>query len=476
MKDLEKYQVREKLGKGGFATTYLAADDEKLCVIKHLTLKKSESIKILELIRLEGKVMARLDHPMIPLLFDFIIEESGEDVNIYIIQEFIEGRNLLQLVKEGRQFSEKEVLKIAIDLSKLLEYLHGFSPTIIHRDIKPENIIIDKDGGVYLIDFGAVKEKIAGSRFSKLGISTIIGTQGYMPIEQFEGRTVPASDIYALGLTLVFLLSGTEIYHMEKDGLNLNFRPHVKISGDFALILEQMIEADWKKRYKTASELKEDLLLLLQVDNKDTDSERLKFISRLVKAELVKGEKLKWKGWVDNRYIFFKSGSGFLLLLLIFTPFVLIFFSKAPHPGILLTLAVALLTGLPVVYKRYKKLKNLIYAVTNRRILVIENGRVKFVRSYSSKDLDNMVIEEKLNIDGSSDLLFRKKPYTITEGENMPGIMRIYMITESKKKPLPLEFKMVGIKNIGFVNKLLANLSRRNISSGDSDIGPLPEQ
>jgi len=267
----ERYEIKEILGRGGFATTYLAVDTEtqQKCAIKCLSFRKIEEWKTLELFEREARVLKNLDHPQIPNYIDFFTIETEHDVELYLVQEYVEGKSLMQLVREGKHFTEQEAIKIALGIVRILEYLHSLSPPIIHRDIKPGNITLTPDVpqtssfAVHLIDFGAVREKIQDDLQSSGGTPTIVGTYGYMPLEQAEGRAIPASDIYSLGMTLIHLLSHKEPSQMEKDGLRLNFRAHVNISPGFAGILERMIEPDWQNRYQDASELRKDLEGLL---------------------------------------------------------------------------------------------------------------------------------------------------------------------------------------------------------------------
>jgi serine/threonine protein kinase len=257
----ERYEIKEVLGRGGFATKYLAVDTktQQQCAIKCLSFRKIKEWKTLELFEREARVLKNLDHPQIPNYIDFFTIETEHDVEIYLVQEYVEGKSLAQFVREGKHFTEKEVIKIALGITRILEYLHGFSPPIIHCDIKPNNIILNQYNRAFLIDFGAVREKIYDDLQPSGGVPTIVGTFGYMSSEQAEGRAVPASDIYSLGMTLIHVLSHKDPSQMEKYGLRLDFRPHVNVSRGFAKILERMIEPDWQQRYQLASDLRCDL-------------------------------------------------------------------------------------------------------------------------------------------------------------------------------------------------------------------------
>ena len=161
-------------------------------------------------------------------------------------------------------FSQREVIEIALQVSGILEYLHSLSPPIIHRDIKPSNILIDSNGDVQLVDFGAVRDKILHNQKTEGSDFTVVGTYGFMPFEQFQGRAVPASDIYSLGATLVYLLSHKEPHEIESIGSDLEFENHIPVSSEFMSVLRKMLEHDCTKRYQNAFELSADLRRLLE--------------------------------------------------------------------------------------------------------------------------------------------------------------------------------------------------------------------
>lgn len=250
----QRYPLESKLGQGSFATTFLSHDSQTghPCVVKELSFQQAEGWKSIELFEREATVLANLEHPHIPRFMDFVTEGD----KAWLVQEFIAGQTLKQVVESGKRFSEPEIIQLALGVLDILDYLHHFSPPFIHRDIKPSNLMITPQGQVYLVDFGAVADSL---RHANQGGSTIVGTFGYMPPEQFDGRAVPASDIYALGASLIYALSRLEPGEIEKDNLKLHFRPHINVSAGLAFILEKMIEPDWKKRYQQAREVIQDL-------------------------------------------------------------------------------------------------------------------------------------------------------------------------------------------------------------------------
>jgi serine/threonine protein kinase len=167
----------------------------------------------------------------------------------------VQGKSLEEQLKEGRSFSEVEVKQIAKALLEILIYLHGRQPPVIHRDIKPSNILLTNRSGnsvgvVYLVDFGSVQTLAA----TEGGTITVVGTYGYMPPEQFGSRTVPASDLYSLGATLIALVTGTHPADLpQKDG-RIQFEQAANLSPAFADWLRWMTQPSLDNRLTSAVE------------------------------------------------------------------------------------------------------------------------------------------------------------------------------------------------------------------------------
>ena len=254
----EDFEILRPQGRGGFAETYLAeerATGQKY-VLKKVKLQKGFDPKMLELFEREAEVLAGLEHPGIPRFKASYETATEEGYQLFLVQEFIEGRNLEQEVRSGHHFTEPEAIELAISVAKILEYLHGHDPWLIHRDIKPSNIMRTARNEVYLIDFGAVRDKVLQDQYSFGGGSTFVGTYGYIPYEQYCGRALPASDIFALGMTLIYILSGKEPSDLREHRMRFLFREHVRISEGMARLLEKCIEPDWRDRHASASELR----------------------------------------------------------------------------------------------------------------------------------------------------------------------------------------------------------------------------
>lgn len=198
-----KYHIMRQLGFGGFGAVYLARTPEGAnLVLKESVFPQSsdKESKAEELFKREASILSKLKHPNIARVYDYFIEDGRH----YLSMEYLDGIDLASLVSRHGPQSPVLVSKWAKNICSILNYLHMQEPAVIHRDISPENILLRPDGSVALIDFGAAKE-IAAS-FT----GTIIGKQSYISPEQFRGKAGPKSDIYALGATMHFLLTGKQ--------------------------------------------------------------------------------------------------------------------------------------------------------------------------------------------------------------------------------------------------------------------------
>ncbi|MCV3214755.1 protein kinase [Plectonema radiosum NIES-515] len=266
-----RYQVIEVLGAGGFGETFLAEDtympSRRRCAIKQLKPIAANDPQTYKLIRERfEREAATLEYlgkssDQIPELYAYFPEKG----QFYLVQEWIHGQTLTQVVAAKGLVSESTVREILLRLLSVLDYVH--SKGIIHRDIKPDNIILrSSDRLPILIDFGAVKETIR-SVVGTPGYPTqslVMGTPGYMPSEQAVGRPVYATDIYSLGLTAIYLLTGKHPQELETNQQTgeivwLEYAPNV--SPSFAKILNQAIKPHPGDRYSTASKMLDALLI-----------------------------------------------------------------------------------------------------------------------------------------------------------------------------------------------------------------------
>ena len=248
-----RYQLIQKLGENTARQTWLANDleastTETQVVVKLLAFGGQVQWDNLKLFEREAQVLKQLDHPRIPKYRDyFCIDDRW--LWFGLVEEYIPGSSFKELLTQGKKFTVQEVRKIAVDVVNILVYLHQLSPSVLHRDIKPSNLILGENEQVYLIDFGAVQDKAA----SEGATFTVVGTYGYTPMEQFGGRAVPASDLYALGATLIHLLTGTAPADLPQRDLRIHFSDRISASPRFVAWIEKLTEPAPERRFSNAS-------------------------------------------------------------------------------------------------------------------------------------------------------------------------------------------------------------------------------
>lgn len=248
----DRYRLQWQLGKKAGRQTWLAEDLQtgETVVVKRLTFGTDVEWDDLRLFEREAETLRSLDHPAIPRYLDFFEFSDASGKGFGLVQSYIEARSLEEHLKAGRRFSEAEITQLAKDLLEILAYLHRHQPPVIHRDIKPSNILLtDRSGNsagqVYLVDFGSVQTLAA----QEGGTITIVGTYGYMPPEQFGGRAVPASDLYSLGATLIYLATGQHPADLPQVDLKLQFEPIANLSPALIHWLQRLVEPSLTKRY-----------------------------------------------------------------------------------------------------------------------------------------------------------------------------------------------------------------------------------
>ena len=284
----KRYSLQKKLAENAGRETWLAEDraleppqkaiqdlgidakcrvrnaHQALDVESHLTICVSPAIvKLLafspkleweefKLFEREAKVLQNLDHPRIPKYRDYfsLDRDEGEGLCWFgLVQDYIPGTSLQQRIEEGDRFSGERVKAIAAQVLEILIYLHGLHPPVLHRDIKPSNLISGADEQIYLVDFGAVGDPTAveGATF------TVVGTAGYAPLEQFWGKAVPASDLYALGATLVHLVTGIEPASLPQHNLRIRFEDRVSLAPELRRWISRLLEPDLERRFSSAT-------------------------------------------------------------------------------------------------------------------------------------------------------------------------------------------------------------------------------
>ncbi len=274
-----RYEVLKRLGTSQSQKTFLALDREtqKLVVIKLLLFDAGLKWEAIKLFEREAKTLKSLAHTAIPRYLDYFDVEISSGKGFALVQSYIEATSLEAQIKAGDSFSESELKQIAKAVLEVLEYLHSRCPRIIHRDIKPSNILLANRtehqlGYLYLVDFGSVQ-----AAQSEGDARTVVGTYGYMPPEQFGDRAVPASDLYSLGMTLIYLAAGAHPADLPQKNLRLCFEEHVSLSIPFIRWLERMIAPALDERFGSANEA---LKLLVQGLNPEPSQESLPILAR----------------------------------------------------------------------------------------------------------------------------------------------------------------------------------------------------
>jgi serine/threonine protein kinase, bacterial len=252
-----KYQILKTLGVGGMGTTYLAWDAVKVLVLKEMNADMVEIPKARELFEREAKILQNLHHPGIPEYYDFFVAAVGgtssrNENRKYLAMELIHGQDLDLYILEHGTVSLAQAIDWMIQLCEILGYIHQQQPPLIHRDVKPANILVRAiDRRIFLLDFGAVKET------GTLG-GTKIGAPDYMAPEQNNGKPVTQSDLYAIGPTLIFLLTGrnpSEFIELQPDGYYFNLAAIPTITPPVQALIDRVTQRRVSDRYLTAVEL-----------------------------------------------------------------------------------------------------------------------------------------------------------------------------------------------------------------------------
>ncbi len=238
-----RYVITRALGEGSQGTTLEAVDkrEGRLVAIKRFEVKSARKWKDVELAEREARVLASLSHPSLP----GYVEHFEEGGTLYLVMERIEGASLPEYRKSGGAFGTDDAIALLEQAAIVLDYLHGRAPPIIHRDLKPGNVIRRPDKSFAFVDFGAVRDTLRLE-----GGSTIIGTFGYMAPEQFQGRAAPASDVYAIGATALWMLTGVQPEDLPHKGLAIDVPAALGPQASPALVsvLVAMLEPDPEKR------------------------------------------------------------------------------------------------------------------------------------------------------------------------------------------------------------------------------------
>lgn len=246
------YTVKRQLGAGAQGTAYLVEQSSGApdVVLKEYVLPDHNNMhdrrRALKRLEDEVQILSRLKHDKIVRLHDVFIE----DHRAYLVLDLIDGPSLKTLVQAGRKFTLAEVVNLAEQMCSILEYLHSLSPPLVHQDFTPDNLLLTADNILKLVDFNVARES-AGTK-----TNLVVGKQCYMPPEQFKGKASGQSDIYALGATMFYLLTGC-----EPEPLSISHPAAVNeaVSAALDAVVARATALDLESRYESAALLKEDL-------------------------------------------------------------------------------------------------------------------------------------------------------------------------------------------------------------------------
>ncbi|HEY9713572.1 MAG TPA: serine/threonine-protein kinase, partial [Chroococcales cyanobacterium] len=249
----QAYEVLHSLGVGGQGQAYLARDRRTgdSVVLKEFILPVYVDVNVrrtaLEQFENEARILRHLDNPQIVKLLDFFVE----DHRTYLVLEHIEGASLREIVKLKGKLDETAVRQLAIQMCHILEYLHALSPPVVHRDFTPDNLILKVDGTLKLIDFNVARQVVQATTSG-----TVVGKHAYLPPEQFRGMPETRSDIYAMGATLHYLLTGAD---PEPIAISHPQRLCPSVSDSINTIVERATALALEKRYADVQQIEADL-------------------------------------------------------------------------------------------------------------------------------------------------------------------------------------------------------------------------
>lgn len=241
------------------STVYLAVDIRlnKLWAVKEINKKVVGSNKsiVVNTLLAEANMLKRMDHSALPKIVD--IFDNG--VTIYVVMDYVEGESLDKVLKDYGAQPEKKVINWVIQIANALSYLHSQNPPIIYRDMKPANVMLQPDGTIKIIDFGIAREQ----REQGMVDTSILGTKGYAPPEQYDGQADPRSDIFALGMTMHHLLTGVDPIYCLPYASVRQWKP--ELSESIETIINRCVQPIPENRYQGCADLIYDLEHLEQI-------------------------------------------------------------------------------------------------------------------------------------------------------------------------------------------------------------------
>lgn len=264
------YVLDRRLGKGVTASTWLAhlaqgahsedaetlysehsaAESSPPVVLKIFNLAESSSWKPLDQFKREAEILRTLNHPGIPKYIEsFDLAQQGR-FEFVLVMQYIEGETIESHVSSGKKFTEAQIEQILAELADILAYIGSLRPPIVHRDINPRNLILKPDGHIALVDFSGVQDAIRSALYPG---ATLVGTAGYIPVEQVSGRATHRSDLYGAAATAVFMLTGRNPAELPTRNLKIDLSGLLYLSPSLAYVLDNWLDPDQDRRSLSAA-------------------------------------------------------------------------------------------------------------------------------------------------------------------------------------------------------------------------------
>ena len=255
----ERYEMLRTLGQGAFGHTFLARDrtTDAEVAVKVLDTRGRHDPKAHELFRREAEVLRSVRHHGIPEIHDTLQDQWLGAPASFLVMEFIEGESLEHIIEAKRSLDGATVVHLFLELLGILDYLHGRVPPILHRDIKPSNIIVRPNGFPALVDFGSVRRVFLTPEESG---STVAGTFGYMPYEQYMGQAAPASDLYSTAATFLHLLTGRPPRDFMNDDGRISVPASLPAEPRLRAVIERLLRPSPAERYAAARDVRNALV------------------------------------------------------------------------------------------------------------------------------------------------------------------------------------------------------------------------
>jgi eukaryotic-like serine/threonine-protein kinase len=271
---LGEYILIRELGRGMSCSTWLAhpaAPDPSrpTAVLKILDLSETSSWNMVDIFRREAEALKNLSCPGIPKYFEYFEAGETDHMRLVLAMEHIEGENLEKIALSGRKLSESDIERILAELADILAYLGTIRPPIVHRDVNPRNLIMRPDGSIALVDFSGVQDAVRTALFPG---ATLVGTAGYIPLEQVGGKASHRSDLYGAAATAVFLITGRNPSELPTRNLKIDLSAVVDLSPRLATVLSSWLDPDVTMRNLSASAAASILRGTLEIPEKSKSS------------------------------------------------------------------------------------------------------------------------------------------------------------------------------------------------------------